>query len=288
MTGTALLVTVLVGGVVGFVSGLLGIGGGVLIVPFLYVLLDASTWAGVDSGAGNPAAMAHATSLAVILPTALAGIRAHCRGGMLAVRPLVPLGVGAAALAAVGAFTASHLPSRALQGAFSVLLVVVGFRLLGLLRLGRSPSATGDVGVGDGARWSTPGLVAAGGGVGYLSALLGIGGGVVAIPLLLVGARVPVERVAGASLVVVLFAAVGGVLAYGLLGGGASGSPPGSWGYVFLPAAIAMVPGAVVCAPFGARLNHRLNAATLRRLFGFLLLALGARLLWSVLTGASA
>lgn len=277
MTLGALAVSAVVGGLVGLVSGLLGIGGGVLIVPYLYLLFSDPAWSGADPGGGNLAAMAHATSLAVILPTALAGIRAHRQAGALSVRPLLPLGAGALVLSAMGAVTAARLPSSALQAGFGVLLLAVGLRLLGVLR--RRKSAGGD----PSGEWSTPGLVAAGGAVGYLSALLGIGGGAVAIPLLLAGARVPVERVAGASLVVVLFAAAGGVASYGLLGGLEGGGPPGSWGYVFLPAAAAMAPGAILCAPLGARLNRRLGATTLRRLFGFLLLGIGTRLLWSVL-----
>ena len=282
MTIEALAVTAAVGAFVGLVSGLLGIGGGVFVVPFLYLLFASPQWSGVEPTADQLAVMAHATSLAIILPTALAGIRAHRRSGGLAVRPLLPLGLGAAGFSVVGAFTAARLPSTVLQGAFGILLLLVGLRLLGVLGR-RSESRPAEEDPGASQPWSRSGLVAAGGAVGYLSALLGIGGGVVAIPLLMWGAKVPVERVAGSSLVVVLFAAVGGVSAYGLLGHGGGPQVSGAWGHVFLPAAMAMLPGAVFCAPLGARLNRRMNAGTLRRLFGLLLLALGIRLLWTTL-----
>jgi uncharacterized protein len=115
--------------------------------------------------------------------------------------------------------------------------------------------------------------------VGLFSALLGVGGGLVAIPLLLYVVRLGVERLAATSLAIVVVAATSGTLTYVVSGLGAAQLPVGSVGYVHVAAALPMLPGAMLAARFGARLNQRLDPRQLRWAFAVLFLLLGGRLL---------
>jgi uncharacterized membrane protein YfcA len=265
-----------VGAVTGVLSGLLGIGGGTLLVPFLYLLMANPQWSGVGVDGVHHAAMAHATSLAVILPTALSGLRSFRRHGLVDWEVVAPLGMAAAVAAFVGAQLAAQLPGTLLKALFGCLLLVVGARMVGVgLRGAPSPEARpgGSVALRP---WAA---VAGGSSVGLCSALLGIGGGVLAVPVLVRWARMDLHRVTAASIAIVTFAAPAGILSYALAGRGVEGLPPGSLGYVSLPLAAALVPGAVLAAPLGARINRSLPAPALRRVFGILLVLVGARLL---------
>jgi uncharacterized protein len=263
-----------VGGAVGVVSGLLGIGGGVLMVPFMYALMAAAGWSGLHVLTEHQAALAHATSLAVILPTALSGVLAHRRHGAAEWSVIVPLGLGAAGGALVGARSAVAVPSLALKTLFGVFLLVMAWRL----GVGRGAITREEAAGGQGIRWA--GGVAGGGVVGFFSALLGVGGGIVAIPILIRWARMDLHRVTAASLGIITFAALAGIMGYWVLGRGVAGLPSATLGYVHLPLVLAMLPGAILLAPVGARLNNRLPVAVLRRLFALLFVVLGIRLVW--------
>ena len=274
MSVVAVVLSLLVGAVVGTASGLLGIGGGLLMVPFLYLLMGGAGWSGLDVPLEHQAALAHATSLAVIVPTAASGLLAFRREGVVSWNAVIPLGLAAALAALGGARVAVALPTAMLKLAFGVFALAMGMRLLRRAR-GGGPSA---VGSGRPMRWW--GAVLGGGLVGFMSALLGVGGGVVAIPILLAWGGLDLHRVVPASIGIIVFAAPAGVLAYVLAGGGLDGMPPGSLGFVHLPAALAMIPGAVLMAPVGARLNQRMGTGALRVVFGVLLVVLGVQLAW--------
>jgi len=275
VTLTALALALLLGGAVGVVSGLLGIGGGILMVPFLYLLMGGSTWSGLSVPIEHQAALAHATSLAVIVPTALSGLRAFHRADAIRWGIILPLGAAAAVTALLGARVAVELSTPVLKTIFGLFIVFVGAR--SIRRRGGSVSE-GDSG-GEPLRWWA--ALVGGGLVGFMSALLGVGGGVVAIPILIHWARLDLHRVVPASIAIIVFAAPAGVLSYVTAGWGLPELPPGSMGFVHLPSALALIPGAVLLAPVGARWNQRLPASTLRPLFGVLLLVLGIQLVWA-------
>jgi uncharacterized protein len=285
MTIAALALALVVGAAAGALSGLLGIGGGTLLVPFLYFLMANPSWSGVVVDPSHHAALAHATSLAVIMPTAAAGLVSFRRAGMVTWGAIVPLGLAAAVAALAGAQLAVVLPSEGLKVAFGALILGVGGRML-QQRGGDASGGGGRSGARPGARPPSSGAlrpwVAVGGGgvVGLLSALLGVGGGIVAVPILVRWARMDLHRVTAASIGIVAFAAPAGILSYALAGQGVGGLPAGSMGFVNLPLALALVPGAVLLAPWGARLNRRLPVATLRRIFGVFLVGMGLRLVW--------
>lgn len=281
MSLLAILLALAVGGIVGVLSGLLGIGGGILMVPFFYLLMAGPEWSGLVVASEHQTALAHATSLAVILPTALSGFLSYRRQGTLDWDVVLPLGVPAAGAAVIGALVAVQLPGAVLRVGFAVVLLASCVRLL---RRGRElpeaePRSHGD-GVPRGA------AVLGGAMVGGMSALMGIGGGIVAIPILIHWVGLEVRRVAAASIGIIVFAAPAGIGSYMLAGQGVVDVPPGTVGYVAIPLALALVPGAILLAPVGTRINQRLPVPVLRRAFGGLMLVVGLRLLWTNLPAA--
>jgi uncharacterized membrane protein YfcA len=278
MSLLALALTLLYGGVVGVVSGLVGVGGGIVMVPLLYVLFAHPEWSGISIPPVYHAVVAHATSLFVIVPTALAGILAYHRSKLVAWRVALPM-AGAAVVAAMGGVqVAVRLQPELLKAGFGAFLFVSGLNLLIASRWeGRG---------GDGGNKGLAFAVAGGILIGFITALLGVGGGIVAIPLLIYLVRLDVKKVAATSLGIVVFSALTAALTYALNGWGHPELPPGSAGYIFLPAGLALLPGAVLTARFGVKLNQRLNPRALKVLFGLVFLLIGLRLLLGNIQGA--
>ena len=266
MSAEALLALGAVGLAAGLVAGLVGIGGGVLMVPFLYFVYGHGSWSGVALAPETEAVVAHATSLFVIVPTAVRGSLAYHRAGLVEWRVVLPVGLAAAAAAVGGARLALLLRPEALKLAFGLFLLGSAAKLVwgaggaggaGRLRLG----------------WARVG--ATGIAVGLLSALLGVGGGLVAIPLLVHVVGLELRRVAATSLGVVACAAVAGAATYVMAGWGAPGLPPGSLGYVHVAAAFPMLVTSLWAVGLGARINRRLRGRALAWLFGALFAAIG-------------
>jgi uncharacterized membrane protein YfcA len=268
VTPGVLLSLAAAGLLVGFLSGLLGIGGGVLIVPLLYFFYGHAGWSGVALAPDLHPVVSHATSLFVILPTSVLGAYTYHRAGAVAWSAALPIAGASIAGALVGARLALEIPAPLLKLGFGVVLLVSGLQLL----RGRDPS-------------STPGgpaplalSVAAGVLVGLMSALLGVGGGIVAIPLLIHLVRLPMEKVAATSMAIIVFTALAGVVGYVIAGADAGALPPGSIGYVHLAAGIPILVGALGAVAVGARVNRRLEVGTLRLLFAALFIVMGLRL----------
>ncbi|HUH12051.1 MAG TPA: sulfite exporter TauE/SafE family protein [Longimicrobiales bacterium] len=268
MALTILVALLAVGGAVGFVSGLVGIGGGVLIVPFLYFFYGHPAWSGIVVPAELQAAVAHATSLFIILPTAVQGTLRYHRDGLVAWPAALPVAVAALVAAVLGARLALGLPPEALKLAFGLLLLASAARLA-------LPGPTGEARP---LRLGLPYTLGTGTATGLLSALLGVGGGVVAIPLLIHLVHLELRRVAATSLAVICFAALSGTATYVLSGWRAPGLPGGSLGYVHLVAAVPMLVGAMLAVRAGVWTNRRLGEGRLRLLFGLLMAIVGIRL----------
>jgi uncharacterized membrane protein YfcA len=130
MTLAALLSLVVVGFGVGLLAGLIGIGGGVLIVPFLYFFYGHSGWSGVIVPDSLHATIAHATSLFIIIPTALAGTATYARSGLVAWRAAVPVALFSMLFAIAAATISTRLPPELLKIAFGTFLVFSGVQLL--------------------------------------------------------------------------------------------------------------------------------------------------------------
>jgi uncharacterized membrane protein YfcA len=254
---------------IGFLAGLLGIGGGMLMVPFLTFVI-------AQRGAPAQLAvkMAIATSMGTILFTSLASLRAHHRHGAVRwelVRRLAP-GIVAGGLAAgAGAFAL-------LKGAFLSLLfaLFIGFSATQMLRRPRAPSSHRMPGVA--------GQFAAGGAIGFLSGLVGAGGAFASVPIMNWWG-VPIHNATATSAALGFPIALAATLGYVIGGWSLPATVPGAFGYLYVPGLIVIACASVVAAPFGARLAHRLDTRQLRRMFAVLLYALGLYMLAHALRG---
>lgn len=249
------------GAAAGLLAGLFGVGGGAVMVP---VLVEAFTLLGVDESVRVHLAVG--TSLGIMVPTAVRSARAHMKTGKADTRLLgrwvfaVPAGVAAAALAV------SHISAGGLQLVFATVAALVGLRMVFL----PSPPVLSD-GV-PGEPWKS----GAGFGIGLLSSLMGVGGGILNNIFMSLSGRPIHESVATSASVGVLIS-VPGALGFVLAGWGAEGLPALSFGYINLVAVAAVVPVSVFAAPVGARLAHALPARRLETAFGVFLLLVAAR-----------
>lgn len=254
------------GAVAGLLAGIFGIGGGGVIVPILYQFLGMM---GYDEAVRMHVAIG--TSLGIILPTGIRSFAAHKARGVvdhaLLRSWLVPVPLGVALAAAV----AASVSGAGLRAIFAAIAVLVGLRLV----IGRGGWRLGDDLPG--------GPVRAGAGiaVGFLSTLMGIGGGVMSNTFMTLYGRSMLQAVATSAGVGVLVA-VPGTLGYMLAGLGAPGLPPFSVGYVNLLGVVIVIPLSVALAPLGVRIAHALSRRQLELGFGLFLLAIAARFFWSL------
>lgn len=272
MEVVTLVVILLVGVAVGLLSGLVGIGGGVLIVPFLYFFYDRPDLFGVVVSPEARVVLAHGTSLFVITPTAVRGVLAYQRSKLVEWRAVWPIGAAAIVAAFIGAQLAVLLPPEALKTGFGALLVFAGMRLAYRRRAPDGPVEPVEP------RLSLSRTIVAGVLIGIFSALLGVGGGTVGIPLLIYLLKVDIKQVAATSIGIIGLTAAAGAAGYMITGYGVPGLPPWSVGYVDVTAGVVMMVGALFSVRWGAALNQRMNPRTLEIVFGVLFVLIGLRL----------
>lgn len=253
----------LLGSVTGFLAGLLGVGGGMMMVPFITLLL---TVKGVS--AAYTIKMAVATSLATICFTSVSAVRAqHARGAVRwDIFKLLAPGIVVGSL--LGAQLAKWLPSAALALFFALF---VGFSAVQML-LDLKPKPSRQLP-------KPPGMVAAGGLIGALAALVGAGGAFISVPFMVRG-NVPIHAAVGTSAALGFPIAIAGTLGYVIAGWSLTDMPPGTLGFVYLPALLVVSLASVFLAPIGVRTAHGLNVRHLRRLFACLLFGLAAYMLY--------
>ena len=257
------LIYLLLGSAAGVLAGLLGVGGGIVLVPGLLLVFAVQ---GIESPALVHTAIA--TSLACIVFTALSATLAHHRRGAVDWAIVLRMTPGLMVGAGLGAVLADVMSGAVLQRVFGALAMLIALRLL-------LPTSNPN---GRFALPAVPGLMGAGGFIGAVSSLIGIGGGSLTVPFLAV-CRVAMVRAVATSSACGLPLAVAGTVGYAVTGLDAPDTLPDSAGYVLLPAAACIVAASMSCAPLGARLAHRLPAAGLKRCFGALLFVVSLRLM---------
>ena len=252
---------------VGLLAGMFGVGGGAVIVPILYQALGAL---GFSEAVNMQVALG--TSLAVIVPTSIRSFQAHRARSAVDMAILrswaVPVPVGVA----LGAIVAAVASGAALRAIFAALALLVALRLIfnrETWRLGR------DVPHG-------PVRAVVGGLIGFLSALMGIGGGVMSSTFMTVYGR-PIHQAVATAAGVGILIALPGTLGYMAAGWDAAGLPPLSIGYVNLLGVALVTPLSLLTAPLGARIAHALSKRQLEIGFGIFLLLMSARFAYSLL-----
>ena len=252
-----LIALIVLGAMTGFMAGLLGIGGGMLLVPFMTFLFTLN---------GFPPELivkiAIATSLATILFTSMSSVRAHHKRGAVRWDIAKPMGVGAFIGTFIGANFAGALKSSWLALFFAVF---VGFSALQMLR-SKKPKPSRDVP-------GAIGLGAMGSLIGFISSLVGAGGGFITTPFL-TWCNVVMHQAVGTSAALGFPIAAGGLIGYVVAGTTESNLPAGSLGYIYLPALIAVSAASLLTAPLGAKTAHRMQVASLKRVFAYMLLLL--------------
>ncbi|KAF4513745.1 UNVERIFIED_CONTAM: hypothetical protein B566_EDAN011664 [Ephemera danica] len=260
-----LLAYLLLGAVVGFFAGLLGVGGGGIMVPALTALFAAQ---------GFPREhlvhVALGTSMATIVMTSISSLRAHHAHG--AVRWDIVRGITPGVLLGTfgGTFIASRVDSAPLAIFFGCFMAYVSLQMI--LNVKPKPAR---------ALPGQAGMVGVGGGIGLISALVAIGGGSLSVPFM-TWCNVKMPHAIGTSAAIGLPIALAGTLGYLINGWGSSSLPGGSVGYIYLPALVLLSAVSTFTAPLGARLAHRLPVAILKKVFAGVLILLSVKMLHTV------
>ncbi|QQG66241.1 sulfite exporter TauE/SafE family protein [Desulfobulbus oligotrophicus] len=257
---------IVVGLIAGVLAGLLGVGGGVVIVPMLVFCF-------VKQGI-QPDQIMHlalGTSLASIIFTSISSFMSHHRRGAVEWRIVKQIVPGILIGTFAGTFIAAQLSTNFLKAFFCVFLYAVATQML----LNKKPTSTRELP-------GSTGMFGVGSTIGVVSALVGIGGGSLSVPFM-IWCNVPAHRAIGTSAAIGFPIAVAGAAGYIINNLQASGLPAYSFGYVYLPALVAIVCFSVLTAPLGARLAHALPVDKLKKIFAIFLYAVATRMVWSLI-----
>jgi len=263
--GAAMLFAGVVGGIM---AGLLGVGGGIVIVPVLYHFL---TNMGVDESLRMQVAVA--TSLTTIIATAISSTRSHYKKGSVDTALLKHWGPAIIVGVILGTAIGGLADGRVLTIVFAVVALIVAGNMI--LVKDRETNETKNP---PKSVWAVLGVIA-----GSLSAMMGIGGGTICVPVLnFLG--YDIRRAVGTSAAIGLIIALPGTIGYAMSGIGVDGRPPFSIGYVNILAAALLIPMTVLCAPIGARIAHTIPRRALRMCFGLFLAITSARMFYDLLS----
>jgi uncharacterized membrane protein YfcA len=256
------IIYLLLGAFAGLVAGLLGVGGGLIIVPVLVFIFT-----GQGVAEHLIVHLAVGTSLATIVFTSISSVRAHHQHGAVLWQAFWQLTPGIVIGAWLGALLADVLASDQLRRFFGVFELLVAIQMTFNVKPRPHRQLPGRAG-----------MVGAGSVIGAISAIVGIGGGTMTVPFL-VWCNVAMRKAVATSSACGLPIAVAGATGFIVTGWNAVDLPAYSSGYVYWPAFIGIVIASILSAPLGARLAHRLPAAQLKRIFAVLLYILGLRML---------
>lgn len=255
----------LLGSAVGILAGLLGVGGGLIIVPMLSFLFSAQGFSNE-----HVLHLALGTSLASIMFTSVSSLWSHHRKGAVIWKAVTAITPGIILGTFGGSYLAARLSTNFLKGFFAVFLYVVATQMLMGLKPKPSRSLPG-----------ATGMAGAGGVIGVFSSLVGIGGGSLSVPFL-AWCNASMHQAIGTSAAIGFPIAVSGGVGYVVNGLKVQGLPPHTLGYVHLTALVGIVATSVLTAPLGARLAHNLPVDRLKKLFAFFLYVIGTKMMVSL------
>lgn len=251
--------TLLLGGCVsGFLAGFFGVGGGIILVPFLLIYFGSI---GVSSLVATH--LSFGTSLLVIIFASLASAYQYHRNGYIIWKAVFTIGLGSIVGAGIGSMVAGGLEGKVLQRFFAVVVVIAAARLLSEQRRPK-----GDLEP----KLAVLGLAGTGLAVGTVSSLAGVGGGMISIPVMYTLLHFSMKRALGTSSATIVLTAAAGAIGYAVRGWGNPLLPSGTVGYVDFLHAIPLIAGTVPLAIIGARVASKTKSSTLRKVFAALLL----------------
>lgn len=260
-----LLSLILLGAFVGFMAGLLGIGGGGIMVPLLTSIF---MWQGMP--VNEVVHLALGTSMASIVVTSFSSMRAHHKkSGVLwpvvkAMTPGIILGTF------ISTFFVAQLNAIFLSGFFALFMLAIAIQMF----IGAKPPASRELP-------SSSAMLASGAGIGGISALVSIGGGVISVPYL-TWHNINIKQAIGTSSALGFPIALSGAFGYIINGSTTIDPGPMTFGFIYLPAVLAISTVSVFFAPLGVKLNYRLPVDTVKKVFGILLFALSVKMFHSI------
>lgn len=262
-----IIALLLTGACAGILAGLLGVGGGIVIVPVLFLLFP---FLGVD-----PALVMHlavGTSLATIIPTSIVSARAHHKKGGIDMALLKSWAPAIFCGVVIGGYLGGNAKSEHLTLIFAIVAVLVSLNMV-LRKEGFSLAEQ----LPSGILRAIMGFF-----IGGFSVVMGIGGGTLSVPILTLF-NYPIRRAVGTASAIGLIIAVPGTISFILSGLGTENLPPFSFGYMNLLGFFAIVPATMLTAPIGAKIAHSIDPSKLRLAFAFFLFVTSMRMFYVVL-----
>lgn len=263
MDWTLVLVLLLMGTGGGFAAGLLGVGGGMVLVPFITMIFTAQGF--------PPEVVVHmaiATSLATILFTSLSSVRAHHLHGAVRWPIVLLLAPGIVLGSWIGPWIGKQLNTSLLALVFGLFVAFSATQMI----LNRKPSPARDLP-------KAPGMFGAGALIGTVSGLVGAGGGFLSVPFMS-WCNVKMHNAVATSAALGFPIALAGTLSNIYWGWSEPGLPAYSLGYIYLPALVVISVASVTMAPVGARAAHKMPVAKLKQIFAMILYSLAGYMLW--------
>jgi hypothetical protein len=264
------LIFILIGGglLAGFMSGLLGVGGGFIFAPVMYFVLQ-------RSGVPDEIAIlvAFGTSLAAAFPTVLTSAIGHTKKGNVIWRDAVIMGLCGTVTGFIGGTVATYLPVRVLTILFGIMLVIGAIRLVTSL-----PSGKGE-------KMTTPLAGSIGGVTGFMSGLLGVGGGTILVPMMVLLGKFTMKKATATSAAAIIFITLGGILSY-LVNGLAAGVDLSAYGfylvgYIDIFMWVILILTAIPMVLLAVRVGGRVSDVWLRRIFFVLMIIIAVKMFFS-------
>ena len=220
--------------------------------------------------------IAFATSLAVVLPTAISGCRGHSCWGVVLWREGIIIGLFGMLGGFLGGTIASHAPGELLRMIFGIIVVLAAARMLFVPHL-QSLQETHNR-----PKKSIIHYLIWGVAVGVLSGLTGIGGGLMLVPIMIIALGFSLYQAIGTSSVAISLNALGGIIAYAINGWDVQGLPAYCVGYIDLMQFVLLAAGSIFAAPWGAKVAHRLPAERLKQIFVILMFYIGLKMIGAI------
>ncbi len=257
----ALLIT---GALVGLVSGLLGVGGCFIMIPVQFWILTAM---GIDPTIAIR--VAFGTNLLVVFPTAISGTFRHHKKEVVLWKQAIILGLTSMLFTFAGAYLAAQLSGKILKIIFGLAILLGALRMITArpVRVKGEPHANAITYILLGAIF------------GFVTGLIGIGGGVLIVPLMVIFLNYHMHEAVGTSTAVMIFTSLGGAIAYILYGLNASGLPPYSLGYVNFLQWVLLAGTSIPMAQLGVHLAHKINPKSLKWIFIVVMAYMGLKMI---------